>query len=81
MKRVIKGYEKFKAKSGNMCCAIFCESEFQKRDGVEQVGTKYETVMCFEDASVINEKAVGHELAGYFGYNKGTVVVQAPCVL
>lgn len=81
MKRVIKGFEKFKSRKGTDCCAIFVETEFMPRDGVEQKGVKYETVMCYGDAGVITDKAIGHELVGFFGYNNGTCTVQTPSVV
>lgn len=81
MKRVIRGYEKFKSKTNKDMCAVFCETEFTSRDGVEQKGTKYETVMISGDSSAITEKGIGHELVGYFGYNNGTCWVQTPSVL
>lgn len=79
--RIIKGYEKFKSKSGKDMCAIFCQTDFSPRDGVKQAGEKYEVVMYVGDASVITEKALGHELVGFFGYNNGTCWVQTPSVL
>lgn len=81
VKRKIVGYEKFKSKRGTDCCAVSTTTSFVPRDGVEQLGTKTETVMIYGDScSVINKDSIGKELVGFFGYNNGVCTVQGPAV-
>lgn len=81
VKRKIVGYEKFKSKRGTDCCAVSTETSYVHRDGVEQLGTKTETVMIYGDScAVITKDCIGKILAGFIGYSNGVCVVQSPQV-
>lgn len=81
MARKIVGFEKFTSKKGTPTCAVCTETDFKKRDNVQQVGIKTEVCMIYGDSvEVITDKAIGKELVGFFGYSNGMCVVQSPQV-
>lgn len=81
MKKVV-GVSKFMSKKGTLCACIHCTDDFsptELNNGAS--GTKVIPIMCYGDnADMVSDKFIGKELVGFFGYSKGSVVVQSPSV-